>query len=405
MGQLVFSQTCCSGGVPLSNNLGLPNEGKNSLIVGLNYDYNNLNTFNAGTQKLNDNSRLRITNSVLVNLGYAFTDRFSIESLFTWVNQTRTISQFDNESFSETSGIGDAVFLLKYAISDILGPQTVLNLGVGTKAPIGKSDLTTSEGFQLTADLQPGSGAWDVLGWMSLSKGLNFRPSATLSGSLTYRATGKNNSYLNNNSVYEFGNVLQANLGYTDQFLLFNVIFNPGLIFKYRQALKDKIDASDLGMQNIKLRNLIGYLQEYKNSSAEKQNNKLTCDAKKLSKQEAQINWHDSANQIDKNVRAFNPVPVAFFQLEEQRVRIFEGDLIDHNGTEPACMILNKDKHGILVKCGEGAFLTQPRWLLWFPFLLLGAKSYPTGGSVFVTFLCSFMCAICSVGDASSYDS
>ena len=246
MGQLVFSQTCCSGGVPLSNNLGLPNEGKNSLIVGLNYDYNNLNTFNAGTQKLNDNSRLRITNSVLVNLGYAFTDRFSIESLFTWVNQTRTISQFDNESFSETSGIGDAVFLLKYAIPDILGLQTVLNFGIGTKAPIGKSDLTTSEGFQLTADLQPGSGAWDVLGWMSLSKGLNFRPSATLSGSLTYRATGKNNSYLNNNSVYEFGNVLQANLGYTDQFLLFNVIFNPGLIFKYRQALKDKIDASEI---------------------------------------------------------------------------------------------------------------------------------------------------------------
>ena len=30
-------------------------------------------------------------------------------------------------------------------------------------------------------------------------------------------------------------------------------------------AERDKIDASDLGMQNIKLRNLIGYLQEYKN--------------------------------------------------------------------------------------------------------------------------------------------
>jgi len=30
-------------------------------------------------------------------------------------------------------------------------------------------------------------------------------------------------------------------------------------------AEREKIDASDLGMQNIKLRNLIGYLQEYKN--------------------------------------------------------------------------------------------------------------------------------------------
>lgn len=244
--QQVFAQTCCSGGVPLSNNLGLPNEGKGSTILGLNYDYNNLNTLNAGSDKLDDDSRLRITNSILLNAGYSFTDRLSIESLFTWVNQTRTISQFGNESFSETSGIGDAVFLLKYAIPNILGAQTVTNLGFGTKAPIGKSDLTTSEGFQLTADLQPGSGAWDVLGWISVSKGLNFRPSATLSGSLTYRATGKNSSYLNNSSVYEFGNVLQTNLGYTDQVLLFNVIFTPGLIFKYRKALKDKIDTSEI---------------------------------------------------------------------------------------------------------------------------------------------------------------
>lgn len=246
IGQLVNSQTCCSGGVPLSNNLGLPNEGKNSLIIGLNYDYNNLNTLNAGSDKLDDDSRLRITNSVLLNAGYAFTDKLSIESLFTWVNQTRTISQFGNESFSETSGIGDAVFLLKYAIVDLLGSQTVLNLGIGTKAPLGKSNLTTSEGFQLTADLQPGSGAWDALGWLAISKKLNFRPSATFSGSLTYRATGKNNSYLNNSSIYEFGNVLQTNIGYTDQVLLFNVIFNPGLIFKYRKALKDRIDTSEI---------------------------------------------------------------------------------------------------------------------------------------------------------------
>lgn len=242
----VLSQTCCSGGVPLSNNLGLPNEGKGSFTAGLNYDYNNLNTLNAGSDKLDDDSRLRITNSILLNIGYSFTDKFSAEALFTWVNQTRTISQFGNENFSETQGIGDAVFLVKYAIPDVLGFQSVLNLGVGVKTPVGKSDLTTAEGFQLNADLQPGSGAWDILGWASISKGLNFRPSARLSGSLTYRATGKNTAYLNNSSVYEFGNVIQTNVGYTDQFLLFNSIFNPGLILKYRKAFTDKIDASEL---------------------------------------------------------------------------------------------------------------------------------------------------------------
>ena len=242
--QPVFSQTCCSGGVPLSNNLGLPNEGKGSFFVGLNYDYNNLNSLNAGSTRLDDDSRLRITNSLLLNLGYAFTDRFSFEALLTWVNQTRTISQFGNENLTETSGIGDAVFLAKYAIPEIFGERTVLNIGAGTKAPFGKSDLKTEEGFQLTADLQPGSGAWDFLGWSSFSKSLDFRPSATLSASFTYRFTGKNKSYLNNSSIYEFGNVLQANVGYSDQFLMFNTIFNPGLIVKYRKALDDKIDKS-----------------------------------------------------------------------------------------------------------------------------------------------------------------
>ncbi|MFS4494385.1 hypothetical protein [Maribacter sp. 2308TA10-17] len=244
--QQLFAQTCCSGGVPLSNNLGLPNEGKGAFTLGLNYDYNNLNTLNAGSDKLDDDSRLRITNSILLNAGYAFSDRFSLEALFTWVNQTRTISQFGNENLSETQGIGDAVFLVKYAIPDVLGAQSVLNLGIGTKAPLGKSDLTTDEGFQLTSDLQPGSGAWDILGWLSYSRRLNFRPSATLSGSLTYRATGENTSYLNNTSVYEFGNVVQTNIGYTDQFLLFNTIFNPALILKYRKATSDKVERSNL---------------------------------------------------------------------------------------------------------------------------------------------------------------
>lgn len=243
-----YSQTCCSGGVPLSNNLGLSNGGKGEFVAGLNYDYNNLNTLNAGTEELDDDSRKRITNSVLLNIGYAITDRWSVETLFTWVNQTRTITQFGNENFTETSGIGDAVLLFKYSIPELLGKRTLLNLGAGTKIPFGKSDLLNDQGIQLTADLQPGSGAWDVLGWISASKGLNFRPSATLSATATFRFTGVNNSYLNNTATYEFGNEIQANLGYVDQFFMLNTLFNPGIVFKYRKAYEDIID--DIGIPN-----------------------------------------------------------------------------------------------------------------------------------------------------------
>ena len=110
----VNGQTCCSGGIPLSNNLGLENQGKGFFQIGINYDFNNLNTLNSGTQKLNDNSRKRTTHSVLLNTGYSFSSRFSIEALMTWVNQRRIIDQFGNIDLQETNGIGDAVFLAKY---------------------------------------------------------------------------------------------------------------------------------------------------------------------------------------------------------------------------------------------------------------------------------------------------
>lgn len=245
-GPQAISQTCCSGGVPLSNNLGLPIEERGIWQLGLNYDYNNLNTLNAGSTKLDDNSRERITNSVLLSVAYSITDRFALETLFSWVNQTRTITQFGNENFTETSGIGDAVLMAKYAFPEAVGVKSAVNIGLGAKAPLGRSDLTNEDGFLLTADLQPGSGAWDALVWLSLSKAFDFRPSATFSGNFIYRLTGINNSYLNNTSSYEFGNVFQANVGYTDQFLLFNTIFNPGVIFKYRNASIDKINSNNL---------------------------------------------------------------------------------------------------------------------------------------------------------------
>ena len=90
----IKAQTCCSGGIPLSNNIGLAMLEKGNAQIGIYYDYNNLNTLNFETDKLNDNSRLRITHSMLFNLSYAITDNLSIEGLFTWVNQRRKISQF-----------------------------------------------------------------------------------------------------------------------------------------------------------------------------------------------------------------------------------------------------------------------------------------------------------------------
>ncbi len=244
--QQAISQTCCSGGIPLSNNLGLSNEGKGVMQLGLNYDFNNLNTLNAGKNKLDDDSRKRLTHSALLNIGYSITDRFSVESLFTWVNQRRIIDQFGNTDLQETNGIGDAVLLLKYDFPKTLGRNSVLALGAGVKIPLGSFDEVDDSGITYIADLQPGSGAWDIIFYASVSKNFDFRPTTTFSARIIGRLTGKNKDYLNGASVYEYGDELQAFLGISDQFLLFNAIVDPGITFKYRKAKQDIIDDNEL---------------------------------------------------------------------------------------------------------------------------------------------------------------
>ena len=160
---VINAQTCCSGGIPLSNNIGLETSEKGTIQLALNYDYNNLNTLNFESEKLDDNSRLRITHSVLFNAGYSITDNLSAEGLFTWVNQRRKISQFGNENFDQNSGIGDAIILLKYNFKNAIGKNSALGLGLGTKIPLGSSTEKNSEGIAYSADLQPGSNAWDIV--------------------------------------------------------------------------------------------------------------------------------------------------------------------------------------------------------------------------------------------------
>lgn len=96
-------------------------------------------------------------------------------------------------------------------------------------------------------------------------------------------------------------------------------------------------------------------LPDGQKQSAQKQNNELANYARKLSKQEAEINWSESAEQICLNIRAFNPWPVTYFKDQEARIRVFEAEHVPYTGTQETGSILEKNKTGILVKCGKDA--------------------------------------------------
>jgi methionyl-tRNA formyltransferase len=88
------------------------------------------------------------------------------------------------------------------------------------------------------------------------------------------------------------------------------------------------------------------------------QDDKLASYAKKLSKEEAQIDWGLSAEQLERNVRAFNPWPVAFFTLNDSNIKIYSSVVIkSENADIPAGQIVKSDKQGILVATGNDCLL------------------------------------------------
>ena len=133
---LLLAQACCSGGVPVSSNLGLPISSANALQWSLSYDYNALNTLKTGSVTQPSRERERTTQSILLELGYSFSNRFSVDGFFAYLQQDRFIRLSDD--LTRTRGIGDAVFLFKYNL--IANESSSLTLGAGPKIPLGNTD-------------------------------------------------------------------------------------------------------------------------------------------------------------------------------------------------------------------------------------------------------------------------
>ena len=56
------------------------------------------------------------------------------------------------------------------------------------------------------------------------------------------------------------------------------------------------------------------------------QDSRLATYAKKITKDEAEIDWRETAAQVARNIRAFNPAPVAFATLNGVKLRIWRGE-------------------------------------------------------------------------------
>jgi methionyl-tRNA formyltransferase len=86
----------------------------------------------------------------------------------------------------------------------------------------------------------------------------------------------------------------------------------------------------------------------------EPQDDSLATYAHKLDKEEAKIDWRQSAQQIDRQVRAFNPWPVAYCHYGDKIMRIWNSEVCDQTVSAPPGQIVSSGKKFIDVATGEG---------------------------------------------------
>lgn len=75
--------------------------------------------------------------------------------------------------------------------------------------------------------------------------------------------------------------------------------------------------------------------------------------AQKLSKEEAKIQWQQSAEVVARKIRAFNPVPCAWTEFQGKTVKIWAANVVAKQGKAGEILVANND--GIVVACGEQA--------------------------------------------------
>ncbi len=82
------------------------------------------------------------------------------------------------------------------------------------------------------------------------------------------------------------------------------------------------------------------------------QDNARATYARKLKREHGLIDWSESAEAIERKIRAYNPWPGAFMKLDRQNLKVFSASVVDLNG-QPG-EILRSDKD-LIVAAGKGA--------------------------------------------------
>ena len=112
-------------------------------------------------------------------------------------------------------------------------------------------------------------------------------------------------------------------------------------------------------LSNIGANAILETLNMFPTLKARSQQNNDATYAEKVTKDEAQIDWHQSAEQISRSIRAFNPRPIAYTnamakQFKNRVLRIIEADIVNRQTTNSPGEVIKYNKDICYVATSNG---------------------------------------------------
>lgn len=89
----------------------------------------------------------------------------------------------------------------------------------------------------------------------------------------------------------------------------------------------------------------------------EKQDDSLSCYAKMLNKSLGEIDWNQSAIQIERLIRGLNSWPSAYTKMNGKTVKIWEAKVVSGNKNDQTGVITQVNKDSFLVSCKEDSLM------------------------------------------------
>ena len=136
-----------------------------------------------------------------------------------------------------------------------------------------------------------------------------------------------------------------------------------GVVSEHRYAIQPTDTANEVhdALMNLGAAAIVADLQQLKTEGrlkSVKQPEEGVTYAQKLIKEEARIDWNESAAVIERKIRAFNPVPAAWVEYQGKPMKIWRAEAVAQQGR--AGEVLSCSSDGLIVACGENALkITQ----------------------------------------------